>query len=172
MSLFKKEKKNKEEENKQEELQKEAVRDVQPTVRLDQNRMGGVYLKLYRWVFSVSLNFDSYQIESGDGDYSGGVLSIRGHYGSLVELLKAKILPDHQTLFSDVFSLEGLRAAYSEGRSYVSYLFYGNLDAVPEGEEPKYDWFEFRMFLQQGVYGPVYHLKYIIHLWYLTPIFA
>ncbi|MBQ7624282.1 MAG: HD domain-containing protein [Clostridia bacterium] len=145
MSLFKKEKKNKEEEeNKQEELQKEAVRDVQPTVRLDQNRMGGVYLKLYRWVFSVSLNFDSYQIESGDGDYSGGVLSVRGRYGSLVELLKEKILPDQQSLFSDVFSLEGLRAAYSEGRSYVSYLFYGNFDAVPEGEEPKYDWFEFR----------------------------
>ena len=152
MALFKrnKEKENKEPEKPAEqEQQQEAPRAV-PRAILDPRRMGAVYLRMYRWVFSASLNYDSYQIESGRGEYFGGELPMRGYFSKLLETLQQSLLEEQQAHFAQTFFPAALYAAFSNGRTYVSDVFYvktGETYTQPgesEETEPTYSWFEIR----------------------------
>lgn len=132
-------------------------------VSLNPGRMAAVYLQLYRWVFSVSLDYDSYQIESGSGEFAGRNIPIRGYYSRLIGLLGQHVLEIQRETFDKTFSPQGLRAALSEGYTAVTELFYLRTSELqqtaPEGQpaqeetaeqpavepaEESYDWFEFR----------------------------
>ncbi|MBR3641651.1 MAG: hypothetical protein IKN53_06450, partial [Oscillibacter sp.] len=112
-------------------------------------RLAGVYLRMYRWVFSVSLNFDSYQLESGVGRFAAGDFPLRGYYNQLFSLFHGQITEEQRELFNDTFSAKALSVALSGGRSVLSELFYANFDRAEEEhtvseEESPWRWYEFR----------------------------
>ncbi len=151
MALFKRGKKETPEQKTEETAQAEQTEqtaEVQapepPKAILDSARVSGVFFKIYRWVFSVSLNFNSYQIESGDSAFGDGALPIRGYYAKLIETLREKVLDIQKEEFTHTFSPQGLKSSFDGGRSYVQGVFYCNMDLPKEDETDSFAWFEFR----------------------------
>ncbi len=117
----------------------------QTPVVMDTMRVAAAYLQLYRWVFSISLDFGSYQIESGIGAIADKTIPIRGYYKDLLEFLSQFMLEDQRETFLRDFSQQYLRVALEDGYNCVSELFYINADVNgEEDEESDADWYEFR----------------------------
>ncbi len=132
-----------EQEQGQEQEQEQPVLHVS----MDARRMGAVYLRVYRWVFSVSLDFDSFQIESGEGTFGATQLPQRGYYSGLMQILSLNILDEQRENFLRMFSAQGLRAALSEKRSSISEVFCMRDDSEQTPQNPDDDqnvWYEFR----------------------------
>ncbi len=114
---------------------------------LSSGRMSALYRRLYRWIFSVNLTLDVYQIESGEDTFAGEPLPMRGHYSRLLESLAGQLLAEQREDFSAAFSPESIRAAVKGGRSNLTEIFCARelgTEDVPEAERPL-KWYEFRV---------------------------
>ena len=128
MALFTRKKKNEASAQKQ-----PAAEEQQPERRIQQatlssGRMASVFLRLYRWIFSVSITSDSYQIESGQDVCGEDALPIRGYYHELLERLAAFVIPEQKDAFLDRFSPASIRRVSQEGGSMISGLFCAGFD--------------------------------------------
>ena len=150
MALFKRSKKEEpkpepEQEQKPEQGQEEEQEQPVLRVALDTRRMGAVYLRVYRWVFSVSLDFDSFQIESGFGTFGSAQLPQRGYYSRLLQLLSLNVVDEQRDDFLRTFSAQGLRAALADNHTSVSEVYCFQKDASELApEENANEWYEFR----------------------------
>lgn len=149
MALFRRSKKEEPqpEQGKENKPEQEQEEKEQPVLRvaLDTKRMGAVYLRVYRWVFSVSLDFDSFQIESGFGTFGSAQLPQRGYYSRLLQLLSLNVVDEQRDDFLRIFSAQGLRAALAEQHTSVSEVFCFQKDASEiSPEENANEWYEFR----------------------------
>ena len=153
MALFRRREKKQEqpaeEPQKQTSEQEQEQEKEQPVlhVSMDARRMGAVYLRVYRWVFSVSLDFDSFQIESGEGTFGATQLPQRGYYSGLMQILSLNVVDEQRENFLRMFSAQGLRAALSEGRTSVSEVFCvrDDVERTPQNAEDDLNvWYEFR----------------------------
>ncbi len=70
---------------------------------LSSGRMAAVFLRMYRWIFSVSLSRDVYQIESGKDECGGEALPIRGYYHALLETLSRFVIEEDRAQFAECF---------------------------------------------------------------------
>ena len=149
MALFKKKATNKEPEP--EAVQESAAqpeRKVQQAT-LSSGRMAAVFLRLYRWIFSVSLSLDVYQIESGEDVCGGQPLPVRGYYHDLLSALSACVLEEQRASFEARFAPNAIQRAAELGSTAISGIFCASFDPAPpaaEGEEvtppePALAWF-------------------------------
>ena len=134
MALFKK-KKNTSEPTEQaaqaaEEEAQPAQRQVQQAT-LSSGRMAAVFLRLYRWIFSVSLSKDVYQIESGRDECGGTQLPIRGYYHDLIPRLAEHVLADQRESFLNLFSAESINRAAEFGTTCLSGIFCADFASAP-----------------------------------------
>ncbi len=102
-------------------------RKVQQT-SLQSGRMAAVFLRMYRWIFSVSLSRDVYQIESGKDECGGEALPIRGYYHALLETLSRFVIEEQRAQFAECFSKESIARAAKEHSSSISAVFCADFD--------------------------------------------
>jgi HD-GYP domain-containing protein (c-di-GMP phosphodiesterase class II) len=152
MALFKKQKNEKVRE-KEPEVQQSAEqpkkREVKRTA-LTSGRMAGLYQKLYRWIFSVNISMDVYQIESGEDSLAGRQLPIRGYYRDLYAALSENVIEDQRAAFRELFGAESLSGAMRDGRTCLGGVFcaadFGR-ESPEEENGPDFGetaWYEFR----------------------------
>jgi|GEM_PF-1458223 len=132
-------------ENEGQETAKPAPAPARASV--SSGRVAGVFLRMYKWVFSVSLNYDAYQVESGVAAFAGGEFPLRGYYSQLLPRLAAQITEDQRESFEKAFSAKALAASFAE-KTTVSGVYYARLekpaDDAAEEEEAEGRWYEFR----------------------------
>ena len=152
MALFKKKATNKEPEpGAVQESAAQPERKVQQAT-LSSGRMAAVFLRLYRWIFSVSLSRDVYQIESGEDVCGGQPLPVRGYYHDLLSALSACVLEEQRASFEARFAPSAIQHAAKIGSTAISGIFCASFDSAPpaaEGEEdtppePALAWYEVR----------------------------
>lgn len=118
--------------------------DPQPVERpsqqalLSSGRMASVFLKLYRWIFSVNISMDAYQLESGTND--SGLFPFRGRYRELIPTLCSGLLPEQRDYFEKTFSANSIKSAAARGATSLSGFFCASFDS--ETSDPR--WYEIR----------------------------
>lgn len=151
MALFKKKPTT---DKAQPEVAQEPVpeRSVQQAT-LSSGRMAAVFLRMYRWIFSVSLSRDVYQIESGADTCGEGALPIRGYYHDLLNTLSRYITKEQREDFLKRFSADMISYTASHGATSLTGIFCADFDATlapadnPNGApppDPKLAWYEVR----------------------------
>ena len=106
----------------------ESIRHEKPPVAtLKTGRMANVYLKMYLWIFSVSLNYNSYQLESGNAVFANRSFPVRGYYNDLFNSLLETISSEQVDEFKEAFDPKALELLFTEGRTCVSGMFFANL---------------------------------------------
>ena len=138
MALFKKKPnpaKAAEPETPQAQAQETAAPRTAQQATLSSGRMAAVFLRLYRWIFSVSLSKDAYQIESGTDECGGEPLPIRGYYHELLSRLAGFVLEEQREQFLQRFSPAEIQHIAEIGSTSISGTFCAAFDAAPEQTE-------------------------------------
>ena len=127
---------------------------------LNSGRMAAVFLRLYRWIFSVNLTRDVYQIESGETVCGGVELPLRGYYHDLLETLSQYVIEDQREEFRDRYSVDSIRYTAGHSATSISGLFCADFDSLlarPETDDagwekedtqapdPQFAWYEVRI---------------------------
>ena len=126
---------------------------------LNSGRMAAVFLRLYRWIFSVNLTRNVYQIESGTNDCAGEDLPIRGYYHDLLATLSRFIMDDQRDEFLSNYSAETVLRTAERGATGITGLFCADFTTVsqpesdaapmdempPEPRESQLSWYEVRV---------------------------
>lgn len=131
MALFKKKTNTAEPEEQPAQAAEEvqAERQVQQAT-LSSGRMAAVFLRLYRWIFSVSLSKDVYQIESGPDECGGAQLPVRGYYHDLMPRLAEYVHPEQREDFLRLFSADSIRRAAEFGTTCLSGNFCADFEST------------------------------------------
>ena len=138
---------------------------------LSSGRMAAVFLRLYRWIFSVSISRDVYQIESGEDVCSGAPLPIRGYYHDLLNTLSECVMEDQRETFVKRFSKDSISHAAEHGSTCILGVFCASFDPAPtpenaDGEaapaEAPVAWYEVRAeLLKDSAPGNLLFILYI-----------
>lgn len=100
-----------------------ALKEPAPAAVLATGRLAPVFQRMYIWVLSANLNYNSYQIESGATEFYGTVLPMRGQYSSLLNTVAEFLLPDYVDRLMGTFSTASLSQTFRSGRTGVSDVF-------------------------------------------------
>ncbi|MGN0967650.1 MAG: HD domain-containing phosphohydrolase [Oscillospiraceae bacterium] len=106
---------------------------------LDSGRLAPVFLRMYRWIISVNLAADVYQIESGELTLDGQPLPARGHYSQLIRLISSKVAEEQKSVFDEVFQAKALANVFSAAGTGVSGIY-----CLAEHDNTDFGWYEVR----------------------------
>lgn len=108
-------------------------------ITLASGRLAPVFLRMYRWIFSVNLAADVYQIESGEPSFGGQPLLVRGRYSQLLQTLSSKVLEEYRADFTEAFQARALAKVFSADGTGVSGVY-----CLMENDDADFAWYEVR----------------------------
>ena len=108
-------------------------------VTLASGRLAPAFLRMYRWIVSVNLAVDVYQIESGEQAFGGQPLPVRGRYSQLIELISGKVIGEQKSDFSEAFQARALAKVFSADGTGVSGVY-----CLAEKDDTDFAWYEVR----------------------------
>lgn len=139
MAFFKK-KKQAAQPDKPEAAEANTVETPAPQqVTLASGRLAPVFLRMYRWIISVNLAADVYQIESGEQAFGGQPLPLRGRYSQLLELIGGKVLEEYRADFLEAFRSQALANVFLADGTGISGVY-----CLAETGETDFIWYEIR----------------------------
>lgn len=108
-------------------------------ITLASGRLAPVFLRMYRWIVSVNLTIDVYQIESGEQTFGGQPLPIRGRYSQLIERINGKVIGEQQSDFAEAFQASALTKVFAADGTGVSGVY-----CLAEQGDTDFTWYEVR----------------------------
>lgn len=106
---------------------------------LASGRLAPAFLRMYRWIVSVNLAVDVYQIESGEQAFGGQSLPVRGRYSRLIELINGKVIGEQKSDFAEAFQARALAKVFSADGTGVSGVY-----CLTEKDDTDFAWYEVR----------------------------
>lgn len=87
---------------------------------------------MYRWILSVNLNYNVYQVESGEASFAGEPIAMRGQYDRLLAQISQAILPEYRDRLLATFQPAALAEAFRSGRTNVSTFICLEVEGQPD----------------------------------------
>ena len=116
-----------------------AAAEAPKQVTLASGRLAPAFLRMYRWIVSVNLAVDVYQIESGEPSFGGAPLPLRGRYSHFVERIGGRVIGEQKSDFAEAFQAGALAKVFSADGTGVSGVY-----CLAETDETDFAWYEVR----------------------------